>query len=408
VVTLGFEPQYLLIKGAVGAVGANAHWYIFDSMRGISTSGNDAVLRANLSDAEYADDLVDLTSTGFQIKTNADAINISGGTIIYIAIRRPMKVPESGTEVYNAIARAGTDATATVTGVGFAPDLLHAQARQSGYNTAFIDRLRGPANYLRTQLANAEAADATAVTAFTHDGMTVGADAVALVNDMGGGITYINHFFRRAPGFMDIVCYTGTTGAITLSHNLKAAPELVIFKTRSGAGAWVVCCEFTSTHMSRLYLDQTNARTNATYAAYGAGMISSQPTAASIPIAAAAGEINTNGVTEVAYLFATLAGVSKVGSYTGTAAAQTIDCGFTAGARFILIKRTDSTGDWYVWDTVRGIIAGNDPYLLLNSTAAEVTSTDYIDTAATGFEISSTAPAAINASGGTFIYLAIA
>jgi hypothetical protein len=73
-----------------------------------------------------------------------------------------------------------------------------------------------------------------------------------------------------------------------------------------------------------------------------------------------------------------------------------------------MIKRTDSTGDWYVWDTARGIIAGNDPYLLMNSVAAEVTNTDFIDPASSGFEISSTAPAAINASGGSFIFLAIA
>lgn len=53
-------------------------------------------------------------------------------------------------------------------------------------------------------------------------------------------------------------------------------------------------------------------------------------------------------------------------------------------------------------------MSGNDPYLLLNSTAAEVTSTDYVDTYSAGFEITSTAPAAINASGGTFIFLAIA
>ena len=110
----------------------------------------------------------------------------------------------------------------------------------------------------------------------------------------------------------------------------------------------------------------------------------------------------------VAYLFATLAGVSKVGSYTGSGTTKQIDCGFTGGARFVLIKRTDDIGDWYVWDTARGIVSGNDPYLLLNSTAAEVTNTDYIDTYSAGFEISSTAPAAINANGGTFIFLAIA
>jgi hypothetical protein len=123
---------------------------------------------------------------------------------------------------------------------------------------------------------------------------------------------------------------------------------------------------------------------------------------------ASSAEISANGRTYVAYLFATCAGVSKVGSYTGTAAAQTINCGFTTGARFVLIKRTDSTGDWYVWDTAKGIVSGNDPYLLLNSAAVEVTNTDYIDPANSGFEISSTAPAAINASGGSFIFLAIA
>jgi hypothetical protein len=73
-----------------------------------------------------------------------------------------------------------------------------------------------------------------------------------------------------------------------------------------------------------------------------------------------------------------------------------------------MIKRTDSTGDWYVWDTARGISSSNDPYLLLNSSAAEVTGTDYIDPLSSGFEISSSAPAAINASGGTYIYLSVA
>ena len=117
---------------------------------------------------------------------------------------------------------------------------------------------------------------------------------------------------------------------------------------------------------------------------------------------------NASGSNYIAYLFATLAGVSKVGSYTGTGSDLNVDCGFSAGARFILIKRTDSTGDWYVWDSVRGIVAGNDPYFLLNSSAAQVTNTDYIDPLSSGFTVTSSAPAALNASGGTYIFLAIA
>ena len=71
-----------------------------------------------------------------------------------------------------------------------------------------------------------------------------------------------------------------------------------------------------------------------------------------------------------AYLFATLAGVSKVGGVTHSGSSTDVDCGFSNGARFVMLKRTDALGDWYFWDSVRGIVAGNDPYLLLNTSAA--------------------------------------
>ena len=74
----------------------------------------------------------------------------------------------------------------------------------------------------------------------------------------------------------------------------------------------------------------------------------------------------------------------------------------------MLIKRTDSNGDWFVWDTARGIATGNDPYLELNTADAEVTNTDYIDPLNSGFTVTSSAPAALNASGGTYLFLAIA
>jgi hypothetical protein len=95
--------------------------------------------------------------------------------------------------------------------------------------------------------------------------------------------------------------------------------------------------------------------------------------------------MNGSGNTYVSYLFVTCPGVSKVGSYTGNGTTQVINCDFIAGARFVMIKRTDSTGDWYVWDSARGIVAGNDPYVLMNTNTAEVTGTDYVDTAASGF-----------------------
>jgi hypothetical protein len=208
--------------------------------------------------------------------------------------------------------------------------------------------------------------------------------------------------FRRAPGFFDVVCYTGTGVARTVAHNLTVAPEMMIVKARTnGVCNWnVYHKDLGNQIILRLNTDE------ATQAPSNVFFNSTSPDSSNFTLGTFSC-MNGSGLTYVAYLFASAPGVSKVGSYTGTGTTQTINCGFTAGARFVLIKRTDSTGDWFVWDSARGIVAGNDPYLLLNSTAAEVTSTDYIDTAATGFEISSTAPAAINASGGSFIFLAI-
>lgn len=73
-----------------------------------------------------------------------------------------------------------------------------------------------------------------------------------------------------------------------------------------------------------------------------------------------------------------------------------------------MIKRTDSTGDWYVWDTARGIVAGNDPHLSLNTTAAEVTTDDTIDPDSSGFIVNQLAATNVNVSSATYIFLAIA
>jgi hypothetical protein len=194
------------------------------------------------------------------------------------------------------------------------------------------------------------------------------------------------------------VAYTGNGGASTFAHNLGVVPEMMWGKCRDVGYPWIT------------YQVDVGATYNIPFTTQPAGVLNkwnnTAPTDSVFSVNGA--ELNQNTKTYVVYLFATLAGVSKVGSYTGTGADLNVDCGFSAGARFILIKRTDSTGDWYVYDSVRGIVAGNDPYLLLNSTAAEVTNTDYIDPLSSGFTVTSSAPAALNASGGNYIFLAIA
>jgi hypothetical protein len=394
-VTLGYEPQWLMIKAAERA----QDWFMFDNMRGMAaTGGTQEYLLANTSEAAGSGAFgINPTATGFGVNTAGTSFNASGETYIYIAIRRgPMKVPTVGTEVYNGIARTGTGAAATVTGVGFAPDFVQVKSRSVGTrNWIQQDRLRGTSVFLSSNLPEGDVASSAAITGFDEmNGVRVGISAGL----NAASETYINHFFRRAPGFFDEVCYTGTGVARTVAHNLAAVPELMIVKSRSSPYSWTI-----------YPLDATKYMEFSTSGVGAASIVwnDTAPTASVFTVGTAL-QLNQSGSTFVAYLFATCPGVSKVGLYTGTGTTLQINCGFTAGARFVLIKRTDSTGDWYVWDSARGIVAGNDPYLLLNRTDAEVTNTDYVDTFSSGFEIISTAPAAINASGGSFIFLAIA
>jgi hypothetical protein len=124
-------------------------------------------------------------------------------------------------------------------------------------------------------------------------------------------------------------------------------------------------------------------------------------------------DVNKSGETYIAYLFATLAGISKVGSYSGNGTNNhVIDCGFTAGARFILIKRSNGAGDWFQFDSVRGITStSNDGIIYLNNNNAQVTEAagigvDAIQPHSSGFQL--TSENTLNHSELDYIFYAIA
>jgi hypothetical protein len=404
-VTLGYEPQWILFKPTDNNT---QDWRIVDSMRGFTVDGqDDARLNPNLSDAEGFNSIVFPTATGFGVNGLVDTTNW-----IYIAIRRgPMKVPTSGTSVFNALLNTGTDTAKKVTGTGFPVDLAFTKLRgANGIDIGVFDRLRGLRKVF-SSATTAEGSSGDAITGFdTMDGMAIGVDgSFALTNRAPN--TYVYECFRRAPSFFDEVCYTGTgVASRQITHNLAVVPELIICKPRSASssGRWRVGTLFGTTNYSLLYLNETGGQIDEAYtAAYNYG---AKPTANNFTTGTESAfyALNESGVTYVAYLFATCASVSKVFSYTGNGSSQTINCGFTGGARFVLIKRTDSTGDWYVWDTARGIVSGNDPHLSLNTTAAEVTTDDTIDTDSTGFVVNQVAATNVNVSSATYIGLAIA
>ena len=393
-VSLGYEPQWVIEK-AVSGTSPVGDWYMTDIMRGWAVSGIDAFLVANTSGAEVAYQMGNPTATGYVAVGGAHEANT---TYIYIAIRRgPMKVPTLGTSVFSPIARTGTGATAIVT-TGFAPDLVTIQGR-GGDAAFYFDRLRGFTKRLRSDGTSAETSPTDEMLSMNNTDFVLGTDTSGSVNY--STFTYANWAFRRAPSFFDEVCYTGTGSNTTITHNLGAVPELIIVKGRSGATAWDSYCSALA-NTEYLVLNTTAAK------ATGATRWNSTTPTSSVFSVGTSTTTNNSAATYVAYLFATCAGVSKVGSYTGNGTTQTIDCGFTGGARFVLIKRTDSTGDWMVSDSARGIIAGNDPYLELNNTNAEVTGEDWLDTNSTGFVVNEVSGSNANTSSATYIFLAIA
>ena len=381
-VDLGFEPQWFIYKRTDNT----SNWAILDAMRGFySDADGTRFINANTSDAENDSGNIRLTSNGFY----HGALN---GTWVYIAIRRgPMAVPESATDVFD-VQTAGNLSGLYSTSTGFTPDTAFYRDRDSTQNNIIQARLT------ETQLiTNSTASEFTSYNshlAGNQDGIRFDT-----TQNYGSSIIYQ---WKRAPNYFDAVCYTGDgTAGRTVSHNLGAAPEMMWVKRRNTSSDWAVYHSATG-NTDRLELNNAGPASSVLW------WNNTTPTDSVFSLGSSS-VVNTSGDTYIAYLFASLDGVSKVGSYTGNGSltGPSIDCGFSAGPRFVLIKRTDSAENWYVFDSERGIVAGADPYLMLNSTAAEINAGDIIDPTSSGFQLATNGSIA-NASGGTYIFYAIA
>jgi hypothetical protein len=387
-VDLGFEPQWILVKNATNT----GNWSISDSMRGFHHGNQINLLYPHLNNAEAVISTTPSqaapTPTGFQIQSSGTNFNQNGSTYIYIAIRRgPLAPPESATDVFaiDALGDAGANPTWDS---GFPVDFVIQENVDSGDPIA-ASRLTGD-GYLRTNKTDVEG-NISWIKWDLMDGWGRLASTLP---------SRINYLWRHAPNYFDAVAYTGNgTAGRTVSHNLGVAPEMMWVKARSKIEDWSVYhAGITNPEQNYLYINNTGAvNQNANTIKY---WNHTNPTDSVFTLGDES-RVNASGHTYIAYLFASLAGISKLGSVTHSGTTN-VDCGFSAGSRFVLLKRTDATGDWYIWDSERGIVSGNDPYLLLNSAAAEVTNTDYIDPLSSGFTITSSFTA------GTYIFYAIA
>jgi hypothetical protein len=369
-INLGFEPQWLMIKDADGA----ENWQIFDNMRGMAVGQYPVHLYPNSAAAEGTiQNQFDINSTGFKITFNSNRTNANGDTYIYMAIRRGgMQTPTAASDVFAIDARTGSTPEYIS---GFPVDFALIKDSNSSSDWIVNTRLLGN-TFMETNTTVAEASDSLAKFDIQNG---IRSDAVA--GDYGW-------MWARARGYFDVVAYTGTGSATTVSHNLSVVPEMIWVKQRSGTKEWRVYHKDLDSSAPEDYyvvLNSNNARVD------NADTWNDTAPTSSVFSVGSGTVTNQSGQTFIAYLFATIAGVSKVGSFSHTNGSTTdVDCGFTGDTpSFVLLKRYNTTGSWVVFDSTRGIVAGNDPFLKLDAADAETTGNDVIDPLSGGFQVAS-------------------
>ena len=372
-ITLGWEPQYLMVKDT----SSNGHWWIYDAQRGGmklydkakmgQATSTGKLLYANMTSQQ--DNAYDITTdaTGFWL-SQPTALNETGRTYVYIAIRKgPMRTPTDPKKVFSVSKAYGPNRPTYI--ADFPPDVFwdrgyentaywRVATRKMGYNTSTTgeprmywdrdDNCVNDTNYYSNGFS-------------TWDEMK-GARYGNLLQQN----PYIGHMMRRAPGFFDTVGYIGDASSVdsnverSISHNLGVKPEMIVIRTFgndgiAGAGhpGLHKNCGNLPTASASPYngVQYNGSKTIITSGNSTGGWYSgttakeyfgeSTDTATDFYVGTA---MATNKLyySYMAYLWATCPKISKVGYYVATGTDLNIDCNFDDTARFVIINKWNS------------------------------------------------------------------
>ena len=215
----------------------------------------------------------------------------------------------------------------------------------------------------------------------------------------GDGTTTSTVSVNTAAG-CSLVQYAGASSAKTIGHGLGVTPDMMIVKTYSSGYEWAVYHKSLG-HGKNLYLDSNGAASNTT--------TFWNNTAPTNQVFSAGGQIiytNYSGQNYIAYCFASKRGYSRIGAYEGNGSSDGtfVYTGFKPG--WVLLKNTTTGTSWTLYDNQRPGYNDNNAYLLPDTTDSELSDKD-IDLLSNGFK-PRTSNSALNTSGDTYIYMAIA
>ncbi len=335
-------------------------------------------------------------------------------------------IPPTPSEHFAIVSWTGNGTSQTITGVGFQPDLVWIKEKTGSSYNEWYDSTRGATKYISSNDTAGEGTSANGLQSFTVDGFTVGSDGAVNESDnayeawcwkANGGTTVTNNEgsiqstvqANDKAGF-SIIQYTGANslGAGTFGHGLSTPPTWLIIRDLDGNSNWIAWPNVFGDVTKNLQLQSTSSVFNSDI------VNSTAPTSTVISISGS-NDVNNNGKRFICYAFVGKAQYSAISTYTGNGRFQgpIVNTGFEPA--YIMIKRTDSTGNWQTFDYTRDpqnpatkILFPND-----STDVQNLQTGDYgiLNRLSNGFQITDSAYTGttnFNVNGATYLYWAIA
>lgn len=390
-VNIGWEPQWLLIKKATSGDG----WNLFqgvDSWKAVGEGDSSRIMVEN-NGATNAVGKCHPDARGFRFRNESSGqVNQSGATYIYVAIRRPNRIPENPQHVFYSDYKRGTGGyDPRFAGCKPEPDFVLYKENQNGTDFQMSNRYLGNGRYIPVSNNLGRQTDTNRYEWRRQGGFGTSGNADG---------TRLAWMFRRARKFCDVVHWYGTGSNQTIPHNLGGVPKLV----------WV--CPSTPLRTTiynfhsggSYYMHLKNG--SADYPLSSGNIWNGQDPTASNLYLGSSGDVNQSNVPYHAYLFGDCPGISKIGTYSGSTSDVTVTTGFSP--RAVWIKNLSTSAHWWFCNTQTGIVNGGaDNAFMFSGTDASTNSYDIIDTTSTGFVVQNT-NADWNGNGNTYLYMAIA
>mgnify|MGYP003642636711 FL=1 len=356
-----------------------------------------------------------------QIRIYDSAISAANVTTLYNEIECPAVAV---TNAFNTVLYTGNGSTQPISTVGFQPDLVFLHWRNTGNarNPIIFDSVRGVTKYLKTNTNEVQATLSTTLTSFNINGFSIGSSAAVNENNSnwvawnwkaggnsntfnidgtgystasaagldGGNINPTGASINKASGF-GIYTASPTTASQSISHGLDSAPEMYIFKTTNVTRDWYVSVNVGGTWKFGTLNTTAALSTTTAYTANSNTMVIG----------------GGSSVNEVVYAFTSVPGYSRIGSYVGNGSATgpVVYLGFEPA--FVMIKKTDATGAWSMFDNKRDPSNPVQKVLQAQSNAAEANVGNACNFNSNNFQLTDT-NSQRNANGGTYIFIAIA